>query len=64
MIIPGHCDDPELSHIEFLEVSIPVAAAPVILVLPPEPPTQDEIESVLIAIDGITRHAGRTGVFK
>jgi hypothetical protein len=36
----------------------------VTLVLPPEPPTQDEIKTVLIATDGITGHAGRTGMFK
>jgi hypothetical protein len=40
------------------------AADTVTLVLLPEPPTQDEIETVLIATEGITRHAGRTGVFK
>jgi hypothetical protein len=35
---------------------------PVTLVLPAEPPTQDEIDSILMATDSITGQAGRSGV--
>ncbi|MFQ5858291.1 MAG: RQC-minor-1 family DNA-binding protein [Anaerolineae bacterium] len=35
---------------------------PVTLVLPPEPPTQDEIDAVLMATDSIISQAGRSGV--
>jgi len=35
---------------------------PVILVLPPESPTPDEIDAVLMATDAIVMQAGRAGV--
>lgn len=35
---------------------------PVTLVLPPEPPTPDEIDAVLMATDAIVMQAGRAGV--
>ena len=35
---------------------------PVTLVLPPEPPTQDEIDAIIMATDSIIGQAGRSGV--
>lgn len=35
---------------------------PVTLVLPPAPPTQDEIDAILMAADAIVAEAGRAGV--
>ena len=37
-------------------------STPVTLVLPAEPPTQDEIDAVLMATDAIIGRAGRNGV--
>lgn len=39
-----------------------VRRVPVVLTLPAEPPTPDEIDTILMAADGIVGRAGRNGL--